>query len=145
MAAAARSRLRLGQRDGRGTLYPDPVLEPARPGGGDIRREVIGLAANGVELNKVSVTLTRLADDVTKVAQVSPDAIIEPGDTVTHAINITPDPIALAYNNGAATYILTDTLPVGMTYLTGTARLLRLASTVTRLSGRYRLRQNAAM
>lgn len=67
--------------------------------------------------------LIRLEDDVAKAAHVSSGQVIEPGDTLTYTITINPDPAALAYNHGAATYILTDTLPVSMTYLAGSASL----------------------
>lgn len=90
---------------------------------GDVRREVIGLAAGGVELNEVEVTLNRLEDDVVKAAQVSAGQVIQSGDVVTYAITINPDPAALNYNNGSATYVLTDTLPAGLTYLPGSASI----------------------
>lgn len=88
---------------------------------GDIRRERIALTANGTELNELDVTLTRLEDDVIKAAQVSPGQIIRPGDTLTFTISLNPDPAAMAYHSGAATYVLTDTLPAGMAYQAGSA------------------------
>ncbi|CAG0937255.1 partial Minor extracellular protease vpr, partial [Thermoflexales bacterium] len=90
---------------------------------GDIRHEVIDLTANGVDLNEIEVILTRLEDDVAKLAQISSGQHIQPGDIVTYAVTLDPDPVTLSYNNGSATYILTDTLPAGMTYVPGSASI----------------------
>ncbi|MDY0019232.1 MAG: serine protease, partial [Anaerolineae bacterium] len=88
---------------------------------GDIKTEVISLFCNGMALNEVKVTLNRIDDDVVKEAQVSD--IVEPGDTVPYIITINPDPIALTYNGGSAAYRLTDTLPIGMSYVPGSASI----------------------
>ena len=69
-------------------------------------------AGNPTNLGTVDIDITRVTDDVTKEAST---ATAEPGDTVTYTITVgsNPTPETLAY-------VLTDTIPAGMTYISGT-------------------------
>ncbi len=70
-------------------------------------------AAHPGNVGTVAVNLVRHEDDVTKT--VSADTAV-PGDTLTYAITIQPN---ITTEN--LTYVLTDTIPTGLTYVPGSA------------------------
>lgn len=65
------------------------------------------------DIGVVPVTIDRVADDVTKTADVT---TAEPGDTITYTVDVAPNvtPADLAYT-------ISDTLPAGTTYVEGSA------------------------
>ena len=85
---------------------------------GDIYFGVMELSdSDGVVLTSADVTLTRLADDVTLTAS---DEVVEPGDTVTYAINVQPE---VTLDGDTVVYNFAATLPDGLTYVDGSAAI----------------------
>ena len=100
-----------------GTPYDLRVLwdEPAMQAGDKLYGSLtLGSApATPGNIGTIAVDLARLADDVSKQADVATAA---PGDTVTYTLEVQPNvtPVDLAYT-------ITDTIPAGMTYVPGSA------------------------
>jgi uncharacterized repeat protein (TIGR01451 family) len=65
------------------------------------------------DIGVVPVTIDRVADDVTKTADVDTAA---PGDTITYTVDVAPN-----VSREDLTYSITDTLPEGTTYVEGSA------------------------
>ena len=68
---------------------------------------------NPGNLGSAPVTLSRVADDVTKSVD---NAAPNPGDTLTYTITVQPN-----VTNEDLSYMLTDTIPDGLTYVPGSA------------------------
>ena len=70
-------------------------------------------------IGAIPVTLSRLENDVTKTADFVGEAA-QPGSIVTYTVDIQPETTGSAT---AVQYRLTDTLPVGVTYIPGSSSL----------------------
>lgn len=88
---------------------------------GDARYGVLELAdgTNNTILGSLSLTLKRLADDVTKVATATVGTL-QPGDLITYTLTIRPE---ISQDAQTLHYTLTDTLPAGVTLVPGSATL----------------------
>jgi len=78
--------------------------------------ELTDINAN-VQLGSIPVTLNRIEDDVVKSADFAGQAV-QPGSIVTYTVDIRPE---ITGNTTTLQYRLTDTLPVGVTYIPGSA------------------------
>ncbi len=70
-------------------------------------------AATSGDIGVVPVTINRIADDVTKTADVTEAG---PGDVITYTVEVKPN-----VSREDLTYSITDTLPAGTTYVDGSA------------------------
>lgn len=93
------------------TFFDEEAMEPGQTWHGALSLGSSGDSAGDIGI--VPVTVQRIADDVTKTADVSTAG---PGDTITYTVqvapNVTPEDL---------TYTVTDTLPAGTTYVEGSA------------------------
>ncbi|MEZ4711369.1 MAG: trypsin-like serine protease [Caldilineaceae bacterium] len=85
---------------------------------GDVKYGVLELgdASTGTSLGSVSIELRRLEDDVTLRSSTSDP--LHPGDVVSYTIGVQAEP---AVAGTQVRYILTDTIPTGMSYVADSA------------------------
>lgn len=92
------------------TFWDEPAMDAGETWYGSLTLRTSG---DGEEVGTIPVTVNRLADDVTKTADVESAA---PGDTVTYTVdiapNVTPEDLR---------YYIEDVLPEGTTYVEGSA------------------------
>ncbi|MCP4345660.1 MAG: S8 family serine peptidase [Desulfobacterales bacterium] len=105
-------------------------------------------AANPSNIISAPINLTRMEDDVVFKSDIPEDVSVYPGDTVTYTMRIQPELI----QTDAVTYTLANTLPDGMTYVSGSASVEpdsvdgnQLTWTLEDISGDYRYKMTTSL
>ncbi|MBS42436.1 MAG: hypothetical protein CMH83_04565 [Nocardioides sp.] len=89
-------------------FWDEPAMEAGQTWYGSIS---LASAAGGTDLGTIPVTINRLADDVTKTADVETAG---PGDTITYTVEVQPN-----VTSEDLEYAFEDTLSEGTTYVEG--------------------------
>lgn len=91
-------------------FFDEPAMEAGQTWYGAV---TLGTPEDPDRIGTIPVTVDRLADDVTKTADVT---TARPGDTITYTLQVQPN-----VTDTDLTYTITDALPPGLSYVEGSA------------------------